>query len=536
MRSKGAPAQREAVGPSSWRIRTLVAVALALGFHPSEGQAAPPGGTPVIYINSQSFRIPFNVDDETRKKITEVYLYASTDGELSWRFTGKADPESIAFPFKANRDGEFRFAVRTRDRANVLYPPEEEAVSTKMTVIVDTVDPNVRVIALPRRGSQAAVRYEVQDENLDINTLTIEYQAQGASTWRMVQFKRSRSGEARWDAGTGLPLTVRVTVEDKAKNRKMVEQVLPDGLADAPTVQNAGQGVNAPPPIQPIPYQDPDANGSRTDPELAPDPFGQVATETVRPAPSPAPDNPAAAQTAGPRTAPAAPASNGNNGPTPGTDGVRTVGSPRFPIQYEVYEGDANAVAVVEMYGTRDDGASWQLLGTDTDRQSPIQVDVGGPGRVGLYLVVQSANGLGDPRPASGDTPQMFVEVDDAPPQVALDPPQVVSGQGAGSLLITWRAEDPHLDDRPVILSIRPDQPGAIWQQITQPMANSGRYVWPLPTNIPPRFFLRIDVLDTLGNQAAAETTEPVVLQVARPRARILGLDPSARTNVHKIR
>ena len=52
------------------------------------------------------------------------------------------------------------------------------------------------------------------------------------------------------------------------------------------------------------------------------------------------------------------------------------------------------------------------------------------------------------------------------------------------------------------------------------------------PAEVPSKFHLRVDVLDTLGNLGSAETTEtgPVIVDRARPRSRIIGLDPSART------
>jgi hypothetical protein len=206
-----------------------------------------------------------------------------------------------------------------------------------------------------------------------------------------------------------------------------------------------------------------------------------------------------------------------------------------------VDDAGPSGAAVVELWVTRDGGRSWNRVGQDPDRASPFWVDVGGEGTFGLYLVARAASGLGDPPPAPGDAPQTWVEVDMTPPAVQLDPPKVGSGASAGKVSITWRAADPHLAARPVVLSYRPDRPDAIWQQVTPPLENTGRYVWTVPANIPPRFHLRIDVFDSLGNRASAETTEtgPVIVDRTRPRGRILGLDPSARAagpSAHPLR
>ena len=70
------------------------------------------------------------------------------------------------------------------------------------------------------------------------------------------------------------------------------------------------------------------------------------------------------------------------------------------------------------------------------------------------------------------------------------------------------------------------DQPGARWVPIAEPMENTGQYVWAVPLNVPPRFLIRVDVLDTAGNHGSAETPEPIAIDRARPRSRILSLDP----------
>jgi hypothetical protein len=88
--------------------------------------------------------------------------------------------------------------------------------------------------------------------------------------------------------------------------------------------------------------------------------------------------------------------------------------------------------------------------------------------------------------------------------------------------------------DKPVVISWRPaDQSGVRWVPITeQPIENTGKFIWTVPTTVPPKFHVRVDVIDTAGNRGVAETTDdaPVVVDRAHPRSRIIGLDPSART------
>ena len=100
----------------------------------------------------------------------------------------------------------------------------------------------------------------------------------------------------------------------------------------------------------------------------------------------------------------------------------------------------------------------------------------------GLWLVVQSASGLGDPPPVPGDEPQSWVEVDSAAPVVSIDRPRVGSGANASKVQITWRAGDAHLAARPITLFYREERPDSPWVVISDRIENSGKFLWTVPT------------------------------------------------------
>ncbi|MDR3636640.1 MAG: hypothetical protein P4L84_22750, partial [Isosphaeraceae bacterium] len=206
------------------------------------------------------------------------------------------------------------------------------------------------------------------------------------------------------------------------------------------------------------------------------------------------------------------------------------VPSPKFALEYAVDEAGPSGPAVVELWITRDGGQTWIRLGEDPDRSSPFPVDLGGEGTFGLALVARAASGLGDQPPAFGDPPQLWVEVDNTPPAVQLDPPIVGAGPNLGKVAITWRASDLHLANRPVTLLWRSDQEGGQWQPIAESLEGTGRYVWTVPPNIPPKFHVRVEAVDTMGNRGGADTTAaaPVIVDRTRPRSRIIGLDRSS--------
>jgi hypothetical protein len=202
-------------------------------------------------------------------------------------------------------------------------------------------------------------------------------------------------------------------------------------------------------------------------------------------------------------------------------------------LKYAVDDAGPNGPSVVELWVTQDRGQTWIRRAEDDDRASPFNVDLSGEGTYGLCLVARSAAGAGDQPPMPGDPPQIWVEVDGTPPTVELNPPQVGTRRYLGMVAITWHATDDHLGPRPVALFWRTEQPNSQWQRFAGPLENSGKYIWTVPKNFPPKFHLKIEVTDTLGNVGSAETVEnsPVIVDRTRPRSRILGLDdPSART------
>jgi hypothetical protein len=211
------------------------------------------------------------------------------------------------------------------------------------------------------------------------------------------------------------------------------------------------------------------------------------------------------------------------------------VGSPRFPLEYAVEDAGPNGPAIVELWVTVDGGRTWHRRGEDRDRQSPIEVDLGGEGTFGLRTVARAASGLGDLPPVNGDPPHAWVEVDVTPPNVKLTKVTVGTGENAGKVAIAWTASDAHLGPKPVqILWRAADTPGAQWLPVTEAIENTGQFIWNVPMDVPQRFYLRVDAVDAVGNRNYAESTQngPVIVDRTRPKSRIIGLDPKFRSGM----
>lgn len=509
-----------------------LALALALALvAPAAALSAPPRSTKdhLVYNKSRSFRIPFHVDPADRQLLKEVQLWVSEDSGFSWKTVSRTTPDRPFFSFRASHDGEFWFAVRTLDTKGVLNPGADDKVEPNMRVVIDSVPPSLVLEPDGRRGSFAAVRWEASDAQLDLKSLVLEYQVEGGRDWRTLQIQRpGRFGSENWDAGTAEPLKVRATVSDKAGNVTEASTSLPEGTPRNPGAAAGDMAdFSTPPPISQI-SSGPTPTAAPANESLPWPPVEQAPVASA-PAIETAPAASDFATTPDPTPAPASVAEGGGGARQP-----ELVSSPRFPLQYEVNDAGPNGPATVEIWVTQNGGQSWFQKGRDEDRKSPIWVDLGGEGTFGLRLVARSASGLGDTPPVSGDAPDMTVEVDSSPPAVQMQPPQVGTGKSLGKVRVRWTASDVHLGAKPVTISWRPDQAGARWQQVAGPIENAGYYDWTVPTTVPARFHLRVDVVDTAGNRGFAETVEsgPVVLDRARPRSRIIGLDQNARAGM----
>jgi len=539
--------------------------------------------TPRIYHKARNFRIPFNLNAEGRDRVKELHLLVSEDMGYHWRAISKTFPDHPTFTFRSSHDGEYWFAVQTRTIDGKISPTLDATVEPNLKVVVDSFPPSLLLEPDGRRGSLAAVRWEVKDENLDLKSLVLEYQVEGAGVWRRVPIGRPKLiGGQQWDAGTAEALKVRASVADKAGNVTEAAVELPEGTSSpldmdardpsdesAPSIaqisKGAGPDILAGPGFTPVNQerararrpapasgrtnrtarsesQDDSSRESRpATPDWNRDPVGSGVASSVGAVLIPAEGDlfataNRAGQGGGVETPPAGGSARANPPPSAqpsGREGGGTllVSNPKFKLQYAVDDAGPNGPATVELWITQDGGRTWIRRGDDPDRVSPIDVDLGGEGTYGLCLVARSASGLGDQPPAPGDPPQSWVEVDSTPPVVQLQPPQVGTGANSGKVAIAWRASDLHLPPRSVSLSWRPDQPGAGWQTLAEGLENAGQYVWTVPATVPQRFHLKVEAVDSVGHHGTAETTDmgAIVVDRSRPRSRIIGLDPNAR-------
>ncbi len=520
---------------------------------------------------SRSLRVRLNIPPEDRRRLQRVELWVSDDWGSSWSLAKRAAPDQEAFPvFTAQRDAEYWFTTRTLDTRGRRYPGDDEPIVPRIRVAIDTTDPTIQIYLVARRGNAASIRWEVHDEYIDLETLQIEYQIRGARQWRAVPLQKALSGKAFWNAGSPLPLVVRGRVADKAGNAQVVRVDLPDGTHDGRRGPLTADNSDRPPstpfgasrsfdastradlPAMPEEVAEP----APSRPELQNDPSDPLSNFLRRPTELPnsrppiTPEFDAPGFTEENASAPGFRSLDGDEVPgfsdrasrlnkRPGLGEPPRATTPEgfdetaafiadraFPLRYAVEDAGPNGPARVQMWVTRDDGLTWRMLGDDPDRQSPFPIQLPEEGRFGLRLVAQSASGLGDAPPVSGDQPDFTVHVDTTPPRVVMLDPLMGQGAYEGSLMIRWQVSDQNLDRRPITIQYRLDRDEAPWRTIVEDQENGPSYIWPVPAEVSGPFHIRVLARDRAGNQGSDQTRPqaPIVLDRSRPRGRILGL------------
>ena len=201
----------------------------------------------------------------------------------------------------------------------------------------------------------------------------------------------------------------------------------------------------------------------------------------------------------------------------------QAIANTRFQLQYGIQSVDPAGVSRVVLWVTRDGGSSWSAWATDDDLVSPFPVQVQEPGTYGFQIVVHSRDGLTGRSPASGDRPDIVVDVDTTRPQVKLISAPYGRGPSAGKLLVHWQVLDEHLITRPIRL-LYSTTPAGPWTVIEEGLPNTGMYAWSVDKRTPSQVYLRIEARDRAGNLGAQQLQTPIDLSGLVPRGKILGL------------
>jgi hypothetical protein len=222
----------------------------------------------------------------------------------------------------------------------------------------------------------------------------------------------------------------------------------------------------------------------------------------------------------------------------------------KFDLGYDIEGKGASDVSRAELWVTRDEGKTWirWAVSDKADGKFPVNLERidnrANPTIEGMYgfkIVLVSGAGLTKGAPISGEIPEIRIDVDTTAPVLKLFEP-IPDPNQPNTLILKWHAVDRNMSADPISIEWAESAEGP-WYSVhaekseeeasatgiplgtAKRLANTGSYGWKLPKNFPhAKVYLRISARDTAGNLAEIKTKEPVLIDMSRPSAKIVGI------------
>ena len=517
-----------------------------------------------LVTNVGQFQIPFDVETEPGQKAEGfAVLFGSQNGGANWEQLQSVPASQDAFMFAAPRDGRYSFAIRMTDPQGNVTPPAKNTPA-ELDVVVDTVSPDLKLELFESAPGQILIHWTCTDASANPETLAIEYADGTNGRWKPVTLDLVANGQAVIPAGQGSVIAVRGQISDAAGNRgEASTQLVLKGVSQAPSANTM-----APPPM-PVaihsapmgasPFGGPAQNRNASNVPASNVPASNVPASNVtagHPAPpmnaafAPAPHNsvPAAGYSQATPTAnfgggysapmnsqvsatvPAMPGLPGFHNPmnSPAASDEQLVNTHIFDVDYQVEDVGPSGVSAVELFVTENGGQQWFRYGNDTDLRSPFQVDAQGEGTFGFAVRVRNGLGFADAPPQPGQVPEIVVTVDEAAPAVELAQPSV-RVDGFGTVQLAWRVTDLHPAPSPVRLEYS-TTPNGPWTPVFDWQADQGGFDWSIRPGTPSSLYFRLLARDAAGNVGAAQTPQPVIVDLKKPVGRLLRVQAASHS------
>ena len=197
-------------------LNLLLCAALAATFaNRGQSQSAAPDPR-VRYTKVREFFIPFQADP--KRPITELRLYAQRNGG-EWEYLTSAQPSQKGFNFFGKQDGAYGLTVQTLFQDGSKDPPLDQ-LRAELRVVIDTAPPKIDIRPFSTADGSAGVEWDIVDDNLDVNSIRLEYRWQGMVDWAPIDKGAQLRGrdQRTWQLKPEQKIEIRVRAMDLAKN------------------------------------------------------------------------------------------------------------------------------------------------------------------------------------------------------------------------------------------------------------------------------------------------------------------------------
>ena len=513
-----------------------------------------------LLTNTPSFRIPFTIGSDNIPAVQGfAVLFGAKDGGVMQQLQ-RVPVSARGFQFSAPADGMWEFAIRMTDPAG---NPDDSTgpLTPELRVIVDTTAPVLDLDLMDAGDGKVQVEWSCQEEFVP-GSLKLQYTESAEGRWKPLSVAPSAVGQTTIRSRPGTVVAVRIQLADRANNSGTITREIM--LAPASAGSHPADSQAHTPFRNEIPGIVPSINKA----PVGPSPFPQVPVQPVPQSEQPSPvapvygnfspaRNPAqlpmsvstglpsyltpqipvqplrAAVGALPGGIPSAQpwrltgrqsaiSNPGNPVVLSGQPVPQLVSDSVFNVAYTVENVGPSGVSSVELFVTEDNGQQWFRYANDTDLESPMQVDVQGEGTFGFAIRVRNGVGFIDPPPQPGERPEIIVTVDRTAPTVELLVPQI-RVNGSASVRLGWRV----LDSQSTAIRLEwATTATGPWVPVFDWQMDRGGYEWPVGPNMPHSLHFRLLARDSAGNIGSAQTSQPVIIDLKRPKARMIGVQP----------
>jgi hypothetical protein len=221
-----------------------------------------PAGPELVYWKQNLLTVPYQWSSTAGGAAKSVSLYVSKDRGASWQPISDAQPQLLAFNYRAEADGEYWFSIRTTDAAGGSLVPVAPGLTgvmrPELRVIVDTAMPRIETLSGQVRGDgMLEVRWRVTDVNLGPHSCNIEVQSAGATSWQPAPLSNAvEVSLGTWDGSATFtppagsrPAAIRAMVIDLAGNRAVSQAPIANS---GPSDQLVSSGAPAIRPLPPV--------------------------------------------------------------------------------------------------------------------------------------------------------------------------------------------------------------------------------------------------------------------------------------------